>query len=230
MSLISVISTLVCMVICMRCATTFLLHNAALFTALALFALTWGLVLTYYTSATPAPEWLSAFGAFLTVYSAAIVVRSVKGTNSKVSAVEWCSLWLLGLVITGLSVPFLHIPPERTSVLVATCLYAIGDIAIAWAIYRIARRWVFYSIVPLFLLYFGFEIQYAYRYWTLGAHQAMTPTMPLAFGVCKILVTIGYVTPVVVSGLSSSDSELRWWQLILVFAGFPRETVKHASE
>jgi len=218
---LSWLTTFLCMFYCMRCATAFLLHHARLFTAAALLSLGWALVLTYYNAIQPVPETLTGFAAYLTVYSAAIVIRDCKGTGRTVSVLERWSLGLLGTVMTGLSIPFVSIPHSSSEIVVATCLYAVGDAAICWAIWWLAPTQFFVATIALFVTYLGFEVLYAYRYLTLGAATAMTPYLTFAFAVCKILMTAIYMSLIVRRGLSATHRKLRWWQLIMVFCKIP---------
>jgi hypothetical protein len=218
---LSWITTFLCMFYSIRCATAFLLHNARLFTSAALFSLTWALVLTYYGATSSPPEVLSAFAAFLTVYSAGIVIRDCKGIGQRVSIWEWLPLAFLGALATTFSLPLVQLSTGTALVILSTCFYAVGDVAICLAIWWLAPKPIFAATVILFIIYLGFEVQYAYRFIALGSANGMTYWLQIEFGVCKILMTAIYMTLLVRHGLSAMHRKLPWWKLILVFCKLP---------
>ncbi|MBI3394449.1 MAG: hypothetical protein HY042_01300, partial [Spirochaetia bacterium] len=84
-----------------RFAQVFLRQSPRLFTALALFAMVWALLLPYY-GGTDSSELFAGFGGFLSVFIGALLTREARAAkgvaDESVGAADRLSLWMLPLI------------------------------------------------------------------------------------------------------------------------------------
>lgn len=235
------VATLLCLVITTRTATAFLKDDARLFTAMALFALVWALLLPYYSSAAPSSELFVAFGGYLLVYSAFIVLRDyatkTQNVAPAVTNIEWISLTCLGILITGVSLPsgpriVINLPQPKCEAIVGTILDLIGYGTIYYTAITITKQpaqnprprklQIPLTVLAVTIVIYSIgEIWYTVRF-LIDAVPIMTGTLRALFAFCKVILTILYSAGVVWHGRSPADQGINTFGLIRKFFGLPR--------
>jgi hypothetical protein len=209
-------ATLVCVIYSARLATTFLKHNSRLFSALALLACGWALLLPYYSTNVPS-ELYAAYGGFLLVYIGgllALEANEKKGVTHDHSVVvlQQAALALL-LVIAAPSGFALRGPDNQTvfgltilqsEILVATLLDITGYVSAAYGLYRLSSHRLGAAFAALAVAYSLLEIAYTVRYWppSNGAEvEAMSASFRYALAAAKVLFTGAFASSVAYQGM-----------------------------
>jgi hypothetical protein len=195
------LSAAMCAIISAQCARIFFVRSPRLFSALALMALAWAMLLPFYGGVVESPL-LPGFGSFLLVYVSGLVRSEVRLRDKTTDApiVDVVSqLALLSLIPLAIpSVPLqaagkLGLRAEYFQLAAATILGAVGYLALWLAVRSLLTGVTYYVMTAITFAYMTLEITYLIgQFPTIAQSNQLMMTAPLAygFGVAKLVFTV----------------------------------------
>jgi hypothetical protein len=245
------LASVFCTWLATRSAFAFLAHRPAHFKFMALFALTWSLLIAFYSKPNGDPL-LPAFGGFLLVLGcgvlAAEVEREEKMRNPVAEPVnpeprrevcvhrtERLALKLLNMMVPlatiAISVPeffriSLALSKSQSFLIFAVLMDGVGYCAVAKTMGRLNQffgRWWFYSLVTIYL-----SLEVALVAWTIMNQtqfekSGMGPHFQLIFAGAKILFASTVCCTVVAHGMKPNLRPLPWHEHVMRLFGMPTE-------
>jgi hypothetical protein len=235
-STVAWLATFLCTLVPARCAKAFLTAHPRLFTAMALLALSWALLLPYYDGSKTNTEMLPAFVGFLHGYIGVLLQLEAQSHSQahqvRITNNQTYGLWAF-LAIVAPSAAFQVKGSDDTIIwgvnliqgqlIICTALTLIGywSLAIGCKALFSKRLFLFYSAA--FAIYSISEISFTISAYQ-EANQSMSDTFKFWFALEKIIVTIPLCFHI--SSLTFSEKEksepLTTFIIRLMPAGIPR--------
>jgi hypothetical protein len=221
---IALAATLVCVIVTTRCAIEFTKTRPRLFTVLALFALSWAVLLPYYGDPPAETELLPAFNGFLLVYVGVLLRREADAEQglpheTRVSPTAGLALWLLYLIAAPSFLSF-KLPPEYIPYLdswIGTLATVLGYWSVTDGVARLHRGskvwlWMLAIVVPYGLLEVGYSVTYS----PIGP---MPDSFRYSFAIAKCVFTVTLLALVLLKTLPLEERHP--WRLTLRLLGIP---------
>lgn len=198
------LATLFCVYFAAKCAKTFLSNYPRLFTAMAMLALAWALLLPYYSDDITS-ELLPAYGGFLLVYIGGILTLEAKARDSDelqltVSRYQQLGLWLFLFIAAPSAVfaiknqqgmPLFSLTTIQMELLVGTLLTILGYLSVTYGCKALFGVRVFKMFAFIFIFYGIAEVAFTYwRFTQLGNSAPMPPLFLCLFAGMKIVITV----------------------------------------
>jgi hypothetical protein len=238
--LIAWAATLFCVAVPARCAAAFAKTAPRLFFAISLYALSWALLLPYYSN-TAQTELLPGFGGFALVLCGRLLYREADPDKDSVKPVDRLALWLLGFLAAPSAVSLRIeegpgkqlITVGQTEAIVGTILTCLGYITLYSGTRELCRginskahRLLLAVIVP----YIGLEAWYIWRYiqnppppatdyWHTPPQGPMALILLSGFVVAKLLLTSAFLYLVLPKAFSEEMKSKSFTEKVMEFLG-----------
>ncbi|HEV8282658.1 MAG TPA: hypothetical protein VGQ09_00030 [Chitinophagaceae bacterium] len=196
--LIAWLITAFCVYLSARTANKFLREKPRLFTAMALFALVWALLLPYYQKNSNHSELFAAYGGFLTIYIGGLLLLEAKPSEEndqkKVTGLQRAGLWVF-LIIASSSVlgfEFIRLNRPQTELVVSTILDICGYVSIVYGFNKLSTDRSLRTILFLTLVVYSLaEAVYVIdAFSSTGNSATMSENFKIVFAVLKIVFTV----------------------------------------
>lgn len=225
--------TLVCMIFAARVATAFLRENPRIFSAVALLACAWALVLGFYGARLRGEAGgeldllVSDVASLLLVYTGGLLILDTddqRGESRHVVPIQILALYLLLFIAAPKVIDIVKSPNEMligisaraAQEVVSAILVAVAFTAIGIGAYRISNgisRASFLIVLTIYGLLLGYANTHCI--WETCSQMPVTPRLALAFSVLKIIVNLQFCWMIAVYGMSQSarDAGPIYWIL-----------------
>lgn len=230
-------ATLISVLIPIRCAATFLTHNARLFTVLCLFALAWALLLPYYGKVAQS-ELFPAFGGFLLVYAGGLVQRETLSRNQNheiigVGKTERLALWFLLILATpsGLSVTFpdsmqFGFSVPQIELILACAMNIIGAVSIGVGVDGFCSRTLHRVLIAALTVYVLLEFSFTATM-CRDPIATMPPLFRILFAIAKVALASLFSYIITTGGMTQAHRKLptsEKWMMLLTGMGAQQTT------
>ncbi len=198
---VAIAAATACGILSVKCALSFFVKETGLFTAVALMALAWLMLLPYYgelqtsggKSQSTSSILLTAFGGYLFFVVAGLICRSASA-STEVDVMDRSALALLVPLATGskpdLLKGLLNINDVQFETLISTSLAAVGYIRLWHAATTLkpdrAAGWV---LTASAFIYAGLELVFLYFQLRDSVSSAMGATFVFSFAISKLVLT-----------------------------------------
>ena len=238
--LVSWLAPFLCMLFSARLANAFLRNNPRLYTAMALFACCWAILLPYYSGTVQPSNMFRAISGFLLVYIGGLLMleaQSRSGQSRHDAILPWqaAGLWLLILVAAPPIGNHLNIYSERQAELaVGIALDIAGFLSITIGTSWLCGKTAGTIVGTILAVYAAGELLLAYRLWPIIDSASATPTIPeplrygFAAGKMTIAATFGSIIAYTGMDQKVRDRGVLYWLLMIPgFAAHPAYDLEH---
>jgi hypothetical protein len=223
MSNIGVYASLLCVWISGNLALTYLKKSPRLFTAMALFAFIWALLIVYWgTDDKKTQATLSLYASFLLVYIGGLLEAHAKERNklesfNLVDQFQYWSVALLLAVVTGKT--FIGFGHEKVIAIVDELLFVLGFFAIWMGMRKLSNSSAFFMLTFILTAYIVFQAGYLIPVFKeelgdLSGYNLPMNYYPYFFAAFKVVLTLVFGCMVAYVGMSEESRRLGVWKHI----------------
>lgn len=222
------LASLVCLIVSLKFATVFCRRSPLLFTALALLACNWAILVSLYAAdptidAMPA---VSGIGGFLLVYLGGLLSLSA-GEDKAGNIVGWhvTSTWLLAITALPTLPAVYHVLLEWISIeaghkkiplVITIVLDCVGLGSIAWGAFNLFPRRAAILLTVIALGYGISEVLFTYLTWSLNVKIPSSWKYLFAFWKLALTFSLGYSIAYIEMSDEDRKKGIIHWTLVLM--------------
>lgn len=223
MSNIGIYASLVCVWVSGNLALSYLKKSPRLFTAMALFAFIWALLIVYWgTDDKKTQATLSVYTSFLLVYIGGLLEAHAKDKNklddfNLVDQFQYWAVALLLVVVTGKT--FIGFEHDKVIAIIDEILFVLGISAVWMGMKKLSNSSAFFTLTLILIAYIVIQAGYLIPTFKeelgdLSRYNLPMSYYPYCFAALKVILTLVFGCMVAYIGMSEENRRLGVWRHI----------------